>query len=150
MMNWVAKDIDTYLTQKEYIDTVVVPLVAVDTRPETMKQSASSAEFLMNLSTFIEKQFKGRMMFLPPVSYTQSADLQQLAQTLDQDLAESSFPHVFFLTSDSKWTAVESKGKVVWIPSIPLETMDESLRKTIMEDQLRQVLPHFMDKWNGQ
>lgn len=149
-MNWIPKDVDTYISQKEYIDTVVVPLIAVDTKPETMKNSASSSEFLMNLSKFIEKQFKGRMMFLPPVSYTQSTDIQQLADTLSEDLKKSSFPHIFYLTTDPKWTSVSTDEKVIWLPSIPLETMDDHLRQTIMEDQLRQVLTHFMDKWNGQ
>ncbi|GKV65690.1 MULTISPECIES: DUF2487 family protein [unclassified Sporosarcina] len=149
-MNWIPKDVDTYISQKEYIDTVVVPLIAVDTKPETMKNSASSSEFLMNLSKFIEKQFKGRMMFLPPVSYTQSTDIQQLADTLSEDLKKSSFLHIFYLTTDPKWTSVSTDEKVIWLPSIPLETMDDHLRQTIMEDQLRQVLTHFMDKWNGQ
>ncbi|PIC75384.1 hypothetical protein CSV69_08705 [Sporosarcina sp. P26b] len=149
-MNWVPKDVDTYINQKEYIDTIVVPLIAIDTRPETMKNSASSSEFLMNLSMFIEKQFKGRMMFMPPVSYTQSTDLQQMADTLSEDLKKSSFTHVFYLTTDPKWTSVTVEGKIVWLPSIPLETMDNHLRQTIMEDQLRQVLTHFMESWNVQ
>ncbi|WP_162805702.1 DUF2487 family protein [Sporosarcina sp. PTS2304] len=149
-MNWVPKDVDTYINQKEYIDTIVVPLISIDTRTETMKNSASSSEFLMNLSMFIEKQFKGRMMFLPPVSYTQSMDLQLLADTLGEDLKDSSFTHIFYLTTDAKWTSVTVEGKVVWLPSIPLEAMDDHLRQTILEDQLRQVLTHFMEKWNVQ
>ncbi|SKA87475.1 Protein of unknown function [Sporosarcina newyorkensis] len=149
-MNWVPKDVDTYISQKDYIDTLVVPLISIDTRPETMKNSASSSEFLMNLSMFIEKQFKGRMMFLPPVSYTQSTDLQQLADTLSEDLKQSPFTHIFYLTTDSKWTSVTLEEKVIWLPSIPLETMDNHLRQTIMEDQLRQVLTHFMEEWNVQ
>ncbi|WP_194841546.1 DUF2487 family protein [Sporosarcina obsidiansis] len=149
-MNWVPRDVDTYSNQKDYIDTLVVPLISIDTRPETMKNSASSAEFLMYLSTFIEKQFKGRMMFSPPVSYTQSTDLQQLADTLTEDMKQSSFTHIFYLTTDSKWTNVSVDGKIIWLPAIPLDTMDEHLRQTIMEDQLRQVLTHFMEKWNAQ
>ena len=34
-MNWTAKDMDTYLQQKEYIDTLIVPLLKVETNPET-------------------------------------------------------------------------------------------------------------------
>ena len=33
-MNWTAQDMDTYLQQKEYIDTLIVPLLKVDTVPE--------------------------------------------------------------------------------------------------------------------
>ena len=65
-MNWTAKDMDTYLQQKEYIDTLIVPLLKLETDPEKMKNSASSSEFLMHLTAFIETQFKGRMMLMPP------------------------------------------------------------------------------------
>ena len=42
-MNWNANDMDTYLQQKEYIDTLLVPLLKLDTNPENMKSSSSSA-----------------------------------------------------------------------------------------------------------
>lgn len=146
-MNWVPRDIDTYTQQRDYIDSVVVPLVKIDPRLESMKTSASSSEFLMNLSMFIEKQFKGRMMFLPPVGYTPSANLEQMANTLSDDLAQSPFKHVFYLTTDSNWTSVEVQGTLIWLPAIPIETMDESLRHSIMEDQLRKVLEYFTEEW---
>ncbi len=38
-MNWTAKDMDTYLQQKEYIDTLIVPLLKVETAPGDMKNS---------------------------------------------------------------------------------------------------------------
>ena len=46
-----------------------------------MKNSASSSEFLMHLTSFIETQFKGRIMLTPPFSYTQSTDLEAIAET---------------------------------------------------------------------
>ena len=127
-MNWTAKDMDTYLQQKEYIDTLIVPLLKVETEPENMKNSASSSEFLMHLTTFIETQFKGRMMLMPPFAYTQSMDLQEMAATLSRDISVSTFKHVFFLTTDSAWTSIEMDGEVIWLPSIPLESMDPSIK----------------------
>ncbi|NYF24513.1 DUF2487 family protein [Sporosarcina sp. JAI121] len=149
-MNWTANDMDTYLQQREYIDTLIVPLLKVETKPENMKSSSSSSEFLMHLTTFIETQFKGRMMLMPPFAYTQSMDLTEMAATLSQDLSVASFKYVFFLTTDSKWTSIEMDGEVIWLPSIPLESMDPQLRKSIIEDQLRQVLPRFTEKWSEQ
>lgn len=147
-MNWNAKDMDTYLQQKEYIDTLIVPLLKLETKPEQMKNSSSSAEFLMHLTTFIENQFKGRMMLLPPFSYTQSIDLSEMGSRISKDLAETPFKHVFFLTTDSAWTSIELQGELIWLPSIPLESMDSKLRQSIIEDQLRQVLPRFTKKWS--
>lgn len=146
-MNWNAKDLDTYLGQKEYIDTLLVPLLKVETNAENMKGSASSAEFLMHLSSFIETQFKGRMMVLPPFTYTQSNDLQKMGEVFEQDLKQMDFKHTFYLTTDREWTEVSLDGEIIWIPSIPLESMDKKLRQTIIEDQLRQVLPALTKKW---
>lgn len=146
-MNWNAKDIDTYLQQKDYIDTLLVPLLKIETTPEALKNSASSAEFLMHLSNFIETQFKGRMMVLPPVTYTQSTDLSVMAETLEVDFRQLSFKHIFYLTTDRNWTSEEIAGEIIWIPSIPLESMDPQLRQSIIEDQLRQVLPTLTKKW---
>ncbi len=149
-MNWTVQDMDTYLQQKEYIDTLIVPLLKVETVPGNMKNSASSSEFLMHLTTFIETQFKGRMMLMPPFAYTPSTDLTDLATTLSRDLLAAPFKHVFFLTTDSAWTSIKVEGEVIWLPSIPLENMEPQLRKTIIEDQLRQALPRFMEKWSEQ
>ena len=149
-MNWTAQDMDTYLQQKEYIDTLIVPLLKVETVPGNMKNSASSSEFLMHLTTFIEMQFKGRMMLMPPFAYTQSMDLTELATTLSRDFAAAPFKHIFFLTTDAAWTNLKLAGEVIWLPSIPLESMEPQLRKTIIEDQLRQVLPRFTEKWSKQ
>lgn len=145
-MNWNANDMDTYLQQKEYIDTILVPLLKLDTNPENMKSSSSSAEFLMHLSTFIETQFKGRIMLLPPFTYTQSTELEVFAETLQNDIELMGFKHAFYLTTDSKWTSSKLED-VIWLPSIPLESMDKQLRQKIIEDQLRQVLPLLTQKW---
>ncbi len=137
---------DTYIQQKEYIDTLLVPLLKLETNPENMKSSSSSTEFLMYLSTFIENQFKGRIMLLPPFSHTQSMDLEILTETLQKDISLLSFKHVFYLTTDSNWTSSKLEN-VIWLPSIPLESMDKQLRQKIIEDQLRQVLPLLTKKW---
>ncbi|CAM3056963.1 DUF2487 domain-containing protein [Filibacter tadaridae] len=147
-MNWTTKDMDTYLQQKEYIDTLIVPLLKVETKPELLKNSSSSSEFLMYLTTFLETQFKGRMMLMPPFIYTQSTNLSTFSETLTVDLADMPFKHIFFITTDAQWLSVEIKGQVIWLPSIPLESMDEKLRQTIIEDQLRQVLPRFTEVWS--
>lgn len=147
-MNWTSKDMSTYLVQKEYIDTLVIPLVKVDMKMDNMKTSASSTEFVMHLASLIETQFKGRMMFTPPFAYTAATDLQQMAQTTFQEFYDTTFKHVFFLTTDHAWTSLELPGQVIWMPSIPLENMEASLRQSILEDQLRQALPIFTEQWS--
>lgn len=146
-MNWTTKDMDIYLQQHDYIDTLLVPLLKINTHPERMKSSSSETEFLMHLTNFIETQFKGRMMLMPPFSYTQATDLQSMAHTLSEDLHLMPFKHIFYLTTDSEWKSVEIKGEVIWLPALPLESMDKQLKQSIIEDQLRQVLPQLTKKW---
>lgn len=147
-MNWKAQDLDTYMQQKTYIDTLLVPLLPIDTSADRAKNSASSAEFLMHLSNFIEGQFKGRMMVLPPLSYTQSTNYEQFAASFNKDFAETEFKHIFYLTTDRNWVDIDVHGEVIWLPSIPLESMEPKLRQSVIEDQLRQVLPTFTKKWS--
>ncbi|MDS9470831.1 DUF2487 family protein [Sporosarcina pasteurii] len=146
-MNWNSQDMDTYFQQKDYIDTLLVPLLKLETVPEALKGSSSATEFLMHLSNFIETQFRGRMMVLPPFTYTQSTNLQEMGNVLSKDLQLMDFKHIFYLTTDRAWTDVDIEGEMIWLPSIPLESMDQQLRKTVIEDQLRQVLPLLTNKW---
>jgi len=139
---------DTYIQQKEYIDTLIIPLLKMETEPESMKSGSSSIEFLMHLSSFIEAQFKGRIMLSPPFTYTKSTDLATFAETLSKDIGLLEFKHVFYITTDSNWTSITIDEEVIWLPSIPLESMDKQLRQTIIEDQLRQVLPRLTKKWS--
>ncbi len=146
-MNWNASDMNLFLQQKEYIDTLVVPLLKVETVEERMKASASSSDFLMNLAGYIEQQFKGRIMVAPPFAYTPSMGLQQFGEVLSGDIAKSSFKHIFYMTTDSQWTSIEMPGKVLWLPAIPIENMDDRLKQSILEDQLKQLLPQLTEEW---
>ncbi|WP_251635753.1 DUF2487 family protein [Sporosarcina sp. NCCP-2716] len=146
-MNWNAADMNTYLQQKEYIDTAIVPLIKMETAEGRMKASASSADFLMNLSSFIEQQFKGRVMVTPPFSYSPSMDLSVFSSGLASDMADSPFRHIFYLTTDAAWTSITVKGTVLWLPPIPIENMDERLKHSILEDQLKQLLPSLTEAW---
>ena len=44
-MNWNVKDIEVFETEKEYIDTAVIPVVPIDFSPE-IKTSAAQTEFI--------------------------------------------------------------------------------------------------------
>lgn len=67
-MKWTAKDLDMYMQSKEYVDTVLIPLVPLSFKGQ-MKQSGSMNEFLTILSLEIEKQMKGRILLLPTFHY---------------------------------------------------------------------------------
>jgi Protein of unknown function (DUF2487) len=153
-MKWIPQDIEMYLKSKEYVDTAVIPLLPV-TFTEDMKQAASMAEFVTLLSYQMERQFKGRLMMLPGFSYLKSdSGLNEHLGELkkwESAILESGFKHVFYLTSDSGWKMAEGDlgGALLWLPSLPLEHMDDTYRNSVLEDQVKQLMNLFVQKWQA-
>ncbi|PLS16339.1 DUF2487 domain-containing protein [Bacillus sp. M6-12] len=151
-MKWTPNDMDMYLQAKEYVDTALIPLVPVSFA-ENMKQSASMKDFTDILTVEIERQFKGRIMLLPQLAYLSALDEEkrlELAAGWARELKEQGFAHVFYITSDSEWKENEQEleGSLIWIPSIPLEHLEEKHKKPMIDDQVRQVLAIFTRKWH--
>ncbi|MCA1039816.1 YpiF family protein [Bacillus infantis] len=153
-MKWIPQDIEMYLKSKEYVDTAVIPLLPV-TFTEDMKQAASMAEFVTLLSYQMERQFKGRLMMLPGFSYLKSDSglYEHLGELKKWESAvlESGFKHVFYLTSDSGWKMAEGElgGSLLWLPSLPLEHMDDTYRNSVLEDQVKQLMNLLVQKWQA-
>ncbi len=42
-----ANDVTSFMAQKEFIDTAIIPLVAIDLTNEKMKQSGAEADFFI-------------------------------------------------------------------------------------------------------
>ncbi|MBM7584338.1 hypothetical protein JOC86_000875 [Bacillus pakistanensis] len=150
-MNWNAKDIEMYLKEKQYIDTAVIPLLPIDFN-EGMKAAAAQGEFITLLTSHLEHQFKGRILLYPSFTYLKgtygSNDAERLLDWTNS-IKENGTKHVFYLTSDSDW---KNKGhtiedSLIWIPSIPLENLDEQYKHSIMEDQVKQLLNVIVQKW---
>ena len=142
-----ANDVTSFLGQKDFIDTAIVPLISIDLAPEKMKQSGAEVDFLMSLTSFIEQQFKGRLLVMPPFSYMASLKNEELPKQLETQLHNAGFKHVFFITCDHSWTNIGDIVNIIWLPAIPLESMDAGVKKSILEDQLRQVVPMLSTKW---
>ncbi|CAH0345535.1 YpiF family protein [Bacillus sp. CECT 9360] len=149
-MRWTPKDIDTFEEAREYIDTVLIPLVPVSIE-KGMKQSASMYDFINMLTAAIENQFKGRIMLLPSLTYLTSLSMDKRMDQVKAWMAEvDSFKNICFITSDNEWKALEQEleGSLIWMPSIPLEHLDDNQIRAMINDQARQVFDLFTRKWN--
>ena len=144
-----VKDIEQFQSQKQFIDTAIVPLLSLEFADDRSKQSSSAAEFLMSLTAFIEQQFKGRLLLTPPFSYTQALKDGIQLEIIQEELQSAGFKHIFFMTCDHHWTTIEGETSVIWLPAIPLESMDKAVKQRILEDQLKQVIPTFTGAWTG-
>lgn len=151
-MKWTSQDIETYLNAKEYVDTAIVPLVAVSVGGE-MKQSAAAAEFITLLTGHLERQFTGRLILLPPFTYLKSKNGENTIKDLkdwETNLEKGEFKHLFYITSEIEWRTREEylNGTVIWLPSIPLEHMNDSQKMAVVDSQVKQLLDLFTQKWH--
>lgn len=146
-MNFTVKDVELFQAQQQFIDTAIIPLVQLDFSEQGIKQSSSAAEYLLSLTNFIEQQFKGRLMLLPPFSYTVGTKEATLPNTIEEELQAAGFKSIIFITCDHYWTEYKENLNIIWLPAIPLESMDQSVKQRILEDQLKQVIPTFTNIW---
>lgn len=145
-----VKDMEQFQSQKQFIDTAIVPLLSLEFSDERSRQSSSAAEFLMSLTAFIEQQFKGRLLVTPPFSYIESIKENISLQAIYDELQAAGFKHIFFITCDHHWTAVNDSFNILWLPAIPLESMDKAVKQRILEDQLKQIIPTLTNEWTSQ
>ncbi|MCS0542809.1 YpiF family protein, partial [Aeromonas veronii] len=57
--------------------------------------------------------------------------------------------HTIFITSDSSWKQVESdiNGSLIWLPTLPLEYVEEKYKQTMLQDQMKQLVTLFTNIW---
>ncbi|WP_456278558.1 YpiF family protein [Bacillus sp. AK128] len=152
-MKWVTTDIDVYVQSKEYVDTVIVPLIPIATGQQ-MKNTVLSGEFITILTNELERQFKGRAFLVPPFTYLMGNDSEkEFARLLEwkDHFLENDFKHVVYLTSDSKWKQFEGElgESLIWLPAVPLEHVDSKVKQQIMTDQIQQVVPLLLSAWRN-
>lgn len=149
ILKWNSKDADIYSQSKEYVDTAVVPLIAISTGDQ-FKSIVSKGECTELIASELERQLKGRIFLFPPFSYIKNDN--QVIESLKKwknEIGET-FHHVIFLTTEEEWkqSETEVKDDVICIPNIPLEHMDESLKKKLVQDQIEQILNILLQYWN--
>lgn len=148
-MYFKSLDVQQFLTQKQFIDTAMIPLVSIDLSENAVIQSSTSADFLMSLTSFVEQQFKGRILLFPPFSYFEEMKNEEFAKNIQEKMRNFGFKHVVFITCDHFWTTIQDLD-VIWLPAIPLESMDKQVKHSILGEQLKQILPILTSMWTNQ
>jgi hypothetical protein len=151
-VKWNPQDVEVYLQSKEYVDTAVIPLLPVAFDSE-MGQAAAMSEFITLVTGQLERQFKGRILLLPGFSYLKIVEEENTFTNLldwETQLKSNGFKHIFYLTSDVFWKPFDDRlsGSLIWIPSIPLETMQESMKISVVESQIKQMINLFTREWH--
>ncbi|MEG7356322.1 YpiF family protein [Bacillus inaquosorum] len=146
-MRWRITDAKDYLQAKDYIDTAVIPLINIKVGGH-FKMAAEKGEFTQLLSEELERQLKGRVYLLPPYIYV---DRNEKTVHGLQDLREeliSEFPHVVLLTSDENWKNEHALGEIIVTPSVPLEHLNDSLKRKILDERTAEILNVLLQLWS--
>ena len=146
-MYYTPQDVMQFLANKQFIDTAVIPLVSISFDEQKSKHISSAADFLMALTNFIEQQFKGRLMVTPPFTYFDEKYEMLNVDLIHDQLQLAGFKHIFFITCDNLWLNCNNSNEVIWLPAIPLESMDKGVKQRILEDQLSHIIPRFTSSW---
>ncbi|WP_078546099.1 YpiF family protein [Litchfieldia alkalitelluris] len=152
-MKWTTNDINLYLQSKEYVDTAVIPLIPVSWS-SNVKKTIEIGEFTSILSHEIERQFKGRLILYPAFTYSEKEGrTQSLArlQTWSDEILTNGLKHIVYVTADSQWKGYENElaGTIISLPSIPLEHLDEKLKQSMFQDQMKSLITLFMRIWQS-
>lgn len=144
-MKWDPVDIDLFVQTKEYVDTAVVPLLPLSIG-ENMKTIASKGVFTNIISQELERQMKGRIMLLPPFTYFEKIDDDSDNRIKKwENIIKQHFRHVVFLTCDERWQ--KAGNPFIWFPSIPLEHMDQDLKRKLIQEQIEQIMNILLQYW---
>ncbi|UZN00723.1 YpiF family protein [Lysinibacillus sp. MHQ-1] len=54
---------------------------------------------------------------------------EELPKQFETQLHNAGFKHVFFITCDHSWTNIGDIVNIIWLPAIPLESMDAGVKK---------------------
>ncbi|WP_053366950.1 YpiF family protein [Bacillus sp. FJAT-27245] len=153
-MKWSAEDIKSYIEAKEYVDTAIIQLVPLEFG-EGLAGAASAAEYIGLLATQLERQFTGRVLLLPPFTYLKEEGVAEAFARLskwEERLADEGIRNIFFLTSAQEWRNAEENlnGSLIWLPALPLASIDERQKVLLVNDQVKQLMQLFTNKWRAE
>lgn len=132
------------LTERQYVDTLVVPLVELAFDEEIVRK-AEANEVIQAVALETERQLSGRTMLSPTVSYIDADTGRSLAQTIMNEAVTSGFSHVLFISSDLRFK--ESELPIIFVPPLALKGMSGEQSHTMVQNFATQVITELSSRW---
>lgn len=152
-MKWQKEDLKQYVQAKEYIDTVIIPLIPFQfTDEHNIEKNAFQSELFSILANETEKELTGRVMLTPNYHYIKSNDLEaesRILQGWTDEIKQQPFEHIFFLTFDSNWKKNEGKldGTLLWLPGVKSGDLHSKEMHAVIKDQVEQIGELIRSYW---
>ncbi|CEA00202.1 hypothetical protein BN1048_00864 [Jeotgalicoccus saudimassiliensis] len=136
------RDLRVLKDEIEFVDTAIVPFSNVDFDGNLLHH-ANNLELIQLITIQLEKQLKGRLMITPALTAV-GGDHASLVQYRDQ-LTEYGFKNVVSLSFDN----LEIEGiHNIKINSIPISDMDNEMKISIINDEVKSVIKQIIAVWN--
>lgn len=152
-MKWFNKDLEKYVTAKEYVDTVIIPLQAFQLSDDTnIKKDAFQLEVLSIYAAEIEKELSGRVMLTPTYHFLKTANLTDEVNRLNswiKDIKQQPFTEVFIFTFDNSWKKLEKdlEGNLLWFPGMKTGNIQTPEAATLIRNQVEQISELIRSYW---
>ena len=153
-MKWIKSDLERYVQAKEYIDTLIIPLLPfqLNKPDDELTKNAFQCEVLSIFVNELEKELAGRLLLMPHYYYLKSTnkDIEvDRINTWVQDARNQPIKQVFFITFDSSWKKIEKdlEGILLWLPGTHSGDIHSKEMSIIIRDQVEQVGELIQSYW---
>ncbi|ERG66581.1 MULTISPECIES: DUF2487 family protein [Exiguobacterium] len=132
------------LSERQYVDTLVVPLVEL-AFDEDMVRKAEGNEVIQAVALETERQLSGRTMLSPTISYVDAEAGRALAEQVTVQATASGFTHVLFISSDLRFKG--SELPIIFVPPLALKGMSGEQSHTMVQNFATQVITDLSSRW---
>ncbi|HLQ73708.1 MAG TPA: DUF2487 family protein [Bacillota bacterium] len=153
-MKWYTADLNKYISAKEYIDTLIIPLLPYQLSEDaSVEKQAQQGEMLTIFVNELERELTGRTMLLPNYYYlsnhSKEAEIERLNAFI-QDAKTQPFEHTFLITSDASWKKHEKdiEGDILWWPGVKSVDRQSKEMRLLIHDQVEQFSELIRSYWS--
>lgn len=152
-LKWIKADLEKYLQEKKYIDTLLVPLLPISfSNDPELTNLAYKTNLLTTLSNELERELAGRLFQTPPYFYLEGTERSKEIERLNEwimDACKQPFKHTFIVTHDMSWKKDEQAltGTLLWLPSLTSVDPQADEYKTFIRSQVEQLVEFIRSYW---
>ncbi|MFC7060443.1 DUF2487 family protein [Halobacillus seohaensis] len=151
-MQWTKNDTKLYVSEKEYVDTLFIPLIPLSPdSDEKMVKEAFQRELNQVFTQLLEKDYRGRIFTAPDYNYLTDfyeTEVERINHWIEK-FQKQPFDHVFLFTFDTKWKRWEKNlaGHLIWVPSMNDRDLKSTETKSFVKEQVSQVSELIQAYW---
>lgn len=152
-MKWTKENIETYIETKEYIDTLLIPVIKLDLiSDERMKESALEKEYIDVLAIELERRLAGRLLLLPPYIYLNHVNYVDEKDRLNhwiESFHETSFKNTFLISLDNEWSKYSQQlnSQFLWLSHVPFNDIYDETAKSFIKTQADKLSETIQSFW---